>query len=79
MAQKRCWLPRLSLRPVKACRDGCSATKERYLEILEFTHYSRVLSFDETDTGRRKNIEKGFTVVVAIAAVVSGDTINNEP
>ena len=35
-------------RALAACGDGGDDTKERYLEILEFTHFVRIFKFNRT-------------------------------
>ena len=42
------------------------ATKRRYLEILEFTHFCRLYSFDKIgDNHKEKNLIHKISVVVA--------------
>ena len=49
------------------------ATKRRYLEILEFTHFFEHFTFDKTDYSERgKHMKKYIRVVVAVELVTVG-------
>lgn len=49
------------------CRDGGGTTKDRYLEILRFSHSARHVVFDsEGDKFRNKCIKDNITVSEAI-------------
>lgn len=48
-------------------RDCGVDTKERYLEILEFTHFVQFFSFNNVDENHKeKGLVKRVTVVVAL-------------
>ena len=52
------------------------ATKRRYLEILEFTHFFEHFTFDKTDYSERgKHMKKYIRVVVAVELVTVGSKI----
>ena len=60
-----------------ACGDCGVATKKRYLEILEFTHFCRFYSFDKIgDNHKEKNLIHKISVVVAFE-VETVDTKND--
>ena len=60
-----------------ACGDCSVATKKRYLEILEFTHFCRFYSFDKIgDNHKEKNLIHKISVVVAFE-VETVDTKND--
>ncbi len=53
--------------PLTACGDYCVDTKERYLEILEFTHFVTFFSFNKIgENHKEKILVKKVTVVVAL-------------
>ncbi len=50
-----------------ACGDCGVATKEKYVEILEFTHFVEFFSFRKIgENHKEKNLVKKVTVVVAL-------------
>ena len=50
-----------------ACGDCGGTTKERYLEILEFTHFVEFFSFNYIgDNHKEKELVRKVTVVVAL-------------
>ena len=50
-----------------ACRDGSLDVKERYLEILEFTHFVEFFSFNKIgENHKEKILVQRVTVVVAL-------------
>ena len=61
-----------------ACGDGGGTTKERYLEILEFTHFVEFFSFRKIgENHKEKSLVKKVTVVVALD-LGTGNTKNLE-
>ena len=61
-----------------ACRDCGVATKERYLEILEFTHFVEFFSFNKIgENHKEKILVQRVTVVVALD-LGTGNTKNLE-
>ena len=61
-----------------ACGDGGGTTKERYLEILEFTHFVEFFSFNRIgDNHKEKELVRKVTVVVALD-LDTGNTQNPE-
>lgn len=53
-----------------ACGDCGVATKEKYVEILEFTHFSQVFRFNHTGgIGRKKEISHEIKVSVVMELV----------
>ena len=61
-----------------ACGDGGGTTKERYLEILEFTHFVEFFSFKKIgENHKEKSLVKKVTVVVALD-LGTGNTKNLE-
>lgn len=53
-----------------ACGGRNINPKGEYLEILEFTHFSRVFRFDgEKSFGRKKRISNGINVSVVMELV----------
>ena len=53
--------------PDDTCGDGCMSTKGGYVEILEFTHFSRVFRFNHTgEIGRKKEIFHEIKVSVVM-------------
>ena len=50
-----------------ACGDCGGTTKERYLEILEFTHFVEFFSFNKIgENHREKELVRKVTVVAAL-------------
>ena len=50
-----------------SCRDGCTATKKGYVEILEFTHFVELFSFNRIgENHKEKILVQRVTVVVAL-------------
>ena len=61
-----------------ACRDCGRTTKERYLEILEFTHFVEFFSFNKIgENHKEKLLVQEVTVVVALD-LDTGNTKNPE-
>ena len=61
-----------------ACGDGGVATKEEYVEILEFTHFVEFFSFRKIGGNHKeKSLVKKVTVVVALD-LGTGNTKNLE-
>ena len=61
-----------------ACRDCGVATKEEYVEILEFTHFVEFFSFRKIGGNHKeKSLVKKVTVVVALD-LGTGNTKNLE-
>mgnify|MGYP000783703224 FL=1 len=61
-----------------ACGDGGGTTKERYLEILEFTHFVEFFSFNKIgENHKEKLLVQRVTVVVALD-LGTGNTKNPE-
>ena len=61
-----------------ACRDCGVATKEKYVEILEFTHFVEFFSFRKIgENHKEKSLVKKVTVVVALD-LGTGNTKNLE-
>ena len=60
------------------CRDCGVATKEKYVEILEFTHFVEFFSFRKIgENHKEKSLVKKVTVVVALD-LGTGNTKNLE-
>ena len=60
------------------CRDCGVATKEEYVEILEFTHFVEFFSFRKIgENHKEKSLVKKVTVVVALD-LGTGNTKNLE-
>ena len=63
---------------IVACGDCGGTTKERYLEILEFTHFVEFFSFNKIgENHKEKSLVKKVTVVVALD-LGTGNTKNLE-
>lgn len=61
-----------------SCRDCGVATKEKYVEILEFTHFVEFFSFRKIgENHKEKSLVKKVTVVVALD-LGTGNTKNLE-
>ena len=61
-----------------ACGDCGGTTKERYLEILEFTHFVEFFSFNKIgENHKEKILVQRVTVVVALD-LGTGNTKNLE-
>ena len=61
-----------------ACGDCGRTTKERYLEILEFTHFVEFFSFNKIgENHKEKLLVQEVTVVVALD-LDTGNTKNPE-
>lgn len=61
-----------------ACGDCGGTTKDRYLEILEFTHFVEFFSFNRIgDNHKEKELVRKVTVVVALD-LDTGNTQNPE-
>lgn len=64
--------------PLVPCRDCGVNTKERYLEILEFTHFVEFFSFNKLgENHKEKVLVRKVTVVVALD-LGTGNTKNPE-
>ena len=62
----------------KSCGDCGGTTKERYLEILEFTHFVEFFSFNKIgENHKEKLLVQRVTVVVALD-LGTGNTKNPE-
>ena len=62
----------------KYCGDCGVATKEEYVEILEFTHFVEFFSFRKIgENHKEKSLVKKVTVVVALD-LGTGNTKNTE-
>ena len=60
------------------CGDCGVATKEEYVEILEFTHFVEFFSFKKIgENHKEKSLVKKVTVVVALD-LGTGNTKNSE-
>lgn len=60
------------------CRDCGVATKDEYVEILEFTHFTEFFSFKRIgENHKEKSLVKKVTVVVALD-LGTGNTKNLE-
>lgn len=63
---------------VMACGDCGGTTKERYLEILEFTHFVEFFSFNKIgENHKEKILVQRVTVIVALD-LGTGNTKNPE-
>ena len=63
---------------IDACGDCGVATKEKYVEILEFTHFVEFFSFRKIgENHKEKSLVKKVTVVVALD-LGTGNTKNLE-
>lgn len=61
-----------------ACGDSGGTTKERYLEILEFTHFVEFFSFNKIgENHKEKILVQRVTVIVALD-LGTGNTKNPE-
>ena len=61
-----------------SCGDCGVATKEEYVEILEFTHFVEFFSFKKIgENHKEKSLVKKVTVVVALE-LGTGNTKNSE-
>ena len=61
-----------------SCGDCGGTTKERYLEILEFTHFVEFFSFNRiAENHKEKELVRKVTVVVALD-LGCGNTNNSE-
>ena len=61
-----------------SCGDSGGTTKERYLEILEFTHFVEFFSFNKIgENHKEKILVQRVTVVVALD-LGTGNTKNPE-
>ena len=61
-----------------SCGDCGGTTKERYLEILEFTHFVEFFSFNRiAENHKEKELVRKVTVVVALD-LGCGNTKNSE-
>ena len=61
-----------------ACGDCGVATKEEYVEILEFTHFAEFFSFNRiAENHKEKELVRKVTVVVALD-LGCGNTKNSE-
>ena len=61
-----------------ACGDCGVATKEKYVEILEFTHFVEFFSFNRiAENHKEKELVRKVTVVVALD-LGCGNTKNSE-
>ena len=61
-----------------SCRDCGVATKEKYVEILEFTHFVEFFSFNYVgENHKEKVLVRKVTVVVALD-LGTGNTKNPE-
>lgn len=62
--------------PDGAHRDCGRTTKEKYVEILEFTHYVEFFSFNNIgENHKEKELVRKVTVVVALD-LDTGNTLN---
>jgi len=63
---------------VNPCGDSGGTTKERYLEILEFTHFVEFFSFNKIgENHKEKILVQRVTVIVALD-LGTGNTKNPE-
>ena len=63
---------------LNTCGDCGVATKEEYVEILEFTHFVEFFSFKKIgENHKEKSLVKKVTVVVALD-LGTGNTKNSE-
>ena len=60
------------------CRDGGGTTKDRYLEILEFTHFVEFFSCNDVDENRKEKMLVTKITVVAAIDLDTGNTKNPE-
>ena len=60
------------------CGDGGGTTKDRYLEILEFTHFVEFFSFNDVDENRKEKMLVTKITVVAAIDLDTGNTKNPE-
>lgn len=66
------------LENLDACGDCGVATKKRYVEILEFTHFVEFFSFNKIgENHKEKELVRKVTVVVALD-LGCGNTKNSE-
>ena len=66
------------VKSIRACGDCGGTTKERYLEILEFTHFVEFFSFNKIgENHKEKLLVQEVTVVVALD-LDTGNTKNPE-
>ena len=61
-----------------ACGHGGGTTKDRYLEILEFTHFVEFFSFNDVDENRKEKMLVTKITVVAAIDLDTGNTKNPE-
>ena len=67
-----------SISDVGACGDSGWTTTERYVEILEFTHFVEFFSFNRiAENHKEKELVRKVTVVVALD-LGCGNTKNSE-
>ena len=64
--------------PIDTCGDGSLDVKEKYVEILKFTHFVEFFSFRKIgENHKEKSLVKKVTVVVALD-LGTGNTKNLE-
>lgn len=58
------------------CRDCGGTTKERYLEILEFTHFVEFFSFNKIGENHKEKVLVRKITVVVVLDLGTGNTTN---
>ena len=61
-----------------ACGDCGGTTKERYLEILEFTHFVDFFSFNRLEENHKEKVLVNKVTVVVALDLGTGNTKNSE-
>ena len=57
-----------------ACGDDCSTTSNKYVEILEFTHFCRFFSFENIGPNQKEKVLYDRVTVVVAYRVDTRDT-----
>lgn len=61
-----------------SCRDCGRTTKDRYLEILEFTHFVDFFSFNRLEENHKEKVLVDKVTVVVALDLGTGNTKNPE-
>ena len=64
--------------PYGACGDCGRTTKDRYLEILEFTHFVDFFSFNRLEENHKEKVLVDKVTVVVALDLGTGNTKNPE-
>ena len=65
-------------RTLNTCGDCGETTKERYLEILEFTHFVDFFSFNRLEENHKEKVLVNKVTVVVALDLGTGNTKNPE-